>query len=465
MNSPLPQNPDNQETLPASVSEGSGGSLMTETTESPDKFMNRLWWQISALLAVSAIAVFAGSYFDRQLERFMPETRALSSTYNGKASGLEALAELTERLGKPSRKWELPYRQLPGKNGTLLLIAPLESLKDFEADQILKWVKEGNTLIYLDDFTLAMSRIIPDKLGVKARILTKKLENHKFEAKDFGSAPEFTNVKSLMFSTATRLEGGKAVVSNTTGTFLSEVAHGKGRVLVGCCPDFCANRTIAKEDYWGNFQFLQNWFGTTGGTVYFDERAHGFSGGTNVFLYLSRGPVGAVAYQVLLILAIAVISGSQRFGAAQAVDEKRRISNLEFINGLSNAYRRARANPAVAEILFQEFRKKLARSLGVSPHEPIEKLKEAWQELPIEQKKALLAGGAASQANLEQLVGQYEEFMSQREVSDAQLKSMVASCDKITEKTQDRPKEPANDSLIMEGTVANRSSSAAHHKD
>lgn len=453
--------PNNETPAKATVSEENA----VAAAEKPDKFMNRLWWQIGALLAVSAIAVFTGSYFDRQLERFMPETRALSSTYNGKASGLEALAELTDKLGKPARRWELPYRQLPGTNGTLLLIAPLESLKDFEADQILKWVKAGNTLIYLDDFTLAMSRIIPEKLGVKAKILTKKLENHKFDAKNFGALPEFTNVNSLIFSTATRLEGGKPVVSNTTGTFISEIAHGKGRVLVGCCPDFCANRTIAKQDYWGNFQFLQNLFSTNNGTIYFDERAHGFSGGTNVFLYLSRGPVGAVTYQVLLILAIAVVSGSQRFGAAQAVDEKRRISNLEFINGLSNAYRRARANPAVAEILFQEFRKKLARSLGISPHEPVEKLKEAWQGLPAEQKAVLLAGDTASQANLEQLVGQYEEFMSAREVSDAQLKSMVATCDKITEKTQDRPKVSEDGLIIKEGTVADRSSTAKHHKD
>lgn len=388
---------------------------------------NRIWWQILALLVVSVFAVYTGASFDEEWKKLMPEGRQLASTYNKRATGLQALYKLTEAVGKPASVWEQPYRHLTGSTGMLVIIAPTESLQPFQFDQILSWVKKGNDLVYIDDLSFQMTDHLAQKLKVKVKSTTAgKNKSQDLDITPAGNLPELAHVKTLRLSSSARIEGGQPVAQDEIGAFLTVVRYGEGRVLLGTCPSILANNTIAKKEFWGNFQFITNWFRTAGGTIFFDEYAHGFSGGTNVFVHLSRGPLGLVATQILIILAVAIISESQRFGAARSLDTRRKISNLEFISGLSHAYRRAKANPAVLEILFHSFRNRLSRALAVSPHEPVERLQEAWQQSKFN-----------SSFNLDRLLKQYEEFMTRREVSDADLKTMLETCDKITETTQE----------------------------
>lgn len=405
---------------------------------SGSKTTHRLWWQIGALLLVSALAVYTGKGFDDEWSKFAPEPRQMASTYNQNATGLKALYKLAELQGKPVSTWEQPYRQLKDVRGMLVLIAPLESLQPFQAEQILSWVKNGNDLIYIDDLSFAMTDQFAKRLDVKIKSPKSQTEKATEVAiMPTGGFPELAHVKRLRLASSVRLNGGKPLAEDGAGALLTVVQHGKGRVLLGCCPTILANNTIAKSDFWGNFQLIANWFKTTGGTIYFDEYSHGHTGGTNVFVYLAHGPTGLVVAQLLAILVIGVISESQRFGIARSIEKRRSISNLEFINGLSNAYRRARANPAVMEILFNSFRNRLSRALAVSPHEPLDRLKEAWQQSKFQ-----------TSHNLDTLVTQYEEFMTRRSVSDAELKTMLETCDKITETTQEA-------SVAQSGTSSN----------
>jgi hypothetical protein len=385
---------------------------------------NRLWWQIGALVLVSTLAVFTGSAFDEEWKRVVPEGRQMASMHNKRATGLQGLSKLAESLGLPVAPWEQPYRQLK-EPGTLVLIAPTESLQPFQIEQILLWVNKGNDLIYIDDMTFELSNSVATKLGVTVKSAGRpgaKVED--VDVAPNSNVPETAHVEKLRLASATRVAGGTAIAKDAQGAFLTVIKFGKGRVLFGTCPSILANKTIAKKEYWGNFQFISNWFKTTPGTIYFDEYAHGFSGGTNVFAYLAHGPVGAASAQIILILIIAVISESQRFGAARGIETRRQISNLEFINGLSHAYRRAKANTAVLDILFHAFKNKLSRALAVSPHEPVERLNEAWSQSKFQ-----------SSHDLGNLLKQYEEFMTRRDVSDSELKTMVETCDKISTET------------------------------
>ncbi|MDZ4837806.1 MAG: DUF4350 domain-containing protein [Candidatus Melainabacteria bacterium] len=421
-----PNSDENKMDRPAADAENELGNEI-DSTSLAVKTKNHLWWQIAALLIVSALAVYTGKAFDSEWKRFAPEPRQLASTYNDNATGLKGLFQLAQQQGDAVATWEQPYRQLREVKGMLVVIAPTESLQPFQAEQILAWVHNGNDLVYIDDLSFAMTDHFARTLGVK-------IKNHKSltdKAPDTniiptGHFPELAHVKNLRIASSVRLKGGEPLAEDGAGALLTVVKHGGGRVLLGSCPSILANNTIAKKDYWGNFQLLANWFKTAHGTIYFDEYSHGFSGGTNVFAYLAKGPTGLVVAQIFAILVIGVLSESQRFGAARSIESRRRISNLDFINGLSNAYRRARANPAVMEILFHSFRNRLSRALAVSPHEPLERLKEAWQQSKFQ-----------TTYNLDVLIGQYEEFMTRRSVSDAELKTMLETCDKITESTQE----------------------------
>ncbi|MBX9667805.1 MAG: DUF4350 domain-containing protein [Candidatus Obscuribacterales bacterium] len=393
--------------------------------ESPSGF-NRMWWQIGILLLVSAVMVYTGSAFDDELKKYVPEGRQLASTYNKKATGLMALSRLAEASGQKVIAWESPYRHLDTEEGILVLIAPTESLAPFQIDQILAWVKKGNQLVYIDDLTFDLTSYLANRLGVTIKVISKEMR--KPSDKDIqpqADIPELAFVDKMRLSSNVRVQGGKPIVADDKGNFLTAVDCGNGRVLFGTCPAMVANKIIQKKEYWGNFQMMANWFNTTNGTIYFDEYAHGFTGGTNVFAYIAQSPAGFAIAQLGLILVIAFFSELQRFGMPLTVDSRRQISNLEFIYGLSNAYRRARANAAVLEILFHAFKNKLCRALAVSPHEPTERLQEAWQMSKFNSKY-----------DLEGLLKQYEECISRREVSDAELKTMILTCDKITEASQ-----------------------------
>ncbi len=400
---------------------------------------NQLWWQISALVVVSTLAVVVGSSFDKQLARIMPESRLLASTYNEKSSGLEAVSRLTRKLGKDVRTWEKPYRQLSALSGTLVVIAPVESLKEFEIAQILEWVKVGNHLVYFDDFTYATFRGVPKKLNIEVEI-AKAVDGKVFRIADSGStnnsgnrkgklsdAPELAHVQQLKLTAGSRLTGGEPIAFDRLGSVITVIPCGKGKILMGSDPGFLSNGSISKKDYWGNFQFFENWLSDKGRTVIFDERAHGYFGGTSVFVYIAHSPFGLMILQLSIILAIGFLSEWQRFGSAISLDRSRKISNLEFINGLSNAYRRARANPAVLEILVRAFKNKLARALAISPRDPQEKLVEAWSDSKYGEK-----------TDLEGLFAKYDVCMKEREVSDAQMKKIISSCDDIINETQGR---------------------------
>lgn len=380
---------------------------------------NRIWWQLSALLLVSAMAVYSGIAFDEQKDKFLPETEINISVFNKRPSGLSGLYDIASKMGLKTLTWQMPYRMLPEVKGMLVIMYPTDkSLSELESKQILDWVAAGNDLVYFDHFSYKLARHLIDKLSIDTKdgenLVDQRLPLSK------GAVPEFAHVPALLLSAERRLTGGKPLLSDHSGTLLTLIKHGKGRILVGTVPSLCCNRRLSNPEAWPNFQFLSNWFSTARGAIIFDERCHGYSSATNVFHYLLRGPTGLVFWQLMLILSIGVISAAQRFGAVRQVLVTRKISNLEFIHGLSNAFRRARANAAVLEILFQTFKFRLCKGLGISPHETNENIIAAWQQ-----------SKHASESNMAELIANYERALSKKHLSDSDLRTLVGTCDKI----------------------------------
>ncbi|MCC6977797.1 MAG: DUF4350 domain-containing protein [Candidatus Melainabacteria bacterium] len=389
---------------------------------------NKIWWQLFALLAVSGMAVYSGFAFDEQKDKFWPETEIQISVFNRKPSGLSGMQEILGKAGLQCKTWQLPYRNLSDTNGMLVIFQPTESLSELEAKQILDWVSKGNDLVYFDHFSYKLTRRLIDKLDIDTKD-GDNLTDAKLPA-TLPKAPEFEHVDNLLVSAERRLKGGTPLVADKSGAIISVVKHGKGRVLLGTAPSLCCNRQLANADAWPNYQFLCNWLSTARGAVIFDERCHGFSSATNVFHFLLRGPTGLIFWQLMLILAVAVVSTAQRFGAMRQVLVTRKISNLEFIFGLSNAFRRARANTAVLEILGQNFKHRLCKALGISPHETAENIVNAWK-----------TSVHADTANMGDLIGNYERALSKKHLSDSELRTIVGTCDKIAGTLADSKEE------------------------
>src|SRR5215471_13576904 len=149
---------------------------------------HHVWWQLALLIAVTMLAVYVGISFNKAIEKNLPESRSFPSTLNRRATGYSGLAELTKKIGQSSRVWLLPYRRLKETRGTLVMIQPDQTLAEFEVDQVLDWVHNGNTLIYLDHFIFGFERRLIKKLGIDAGI-SRRLDEAVVALK--ASRPEF----------------------------------------------------------------------------------------------------------------------------------------------------------------------------------------------------------------------------------------------------------------------------------
>jgi hypothetical protein len=333
------------------------------------------------LLVVSFFYSVNGQWSD-----YMPEARQFPSVRNRKASGGSGFYDLVKKIGKARSSWELPYRDLSKvSNGILVIVGPSEVPGNYDVDEILAWVAKGNDLIYLDGFTYRFERRVLDKLALEWRA-TRKRSYDQIIAANYGS-PLFQHVDHLVVSTSGRLidDGNiRALCKDKDGIVFGQVRHGQGRILLGCDAQFLANRHLADKDDWSNFQFLANWIsqqsGNTEKTILFDERCHGFSTGGNIFAYALKGPVGFVVGQLFIILFIALIGSFQRFGTPETISRRRKPSNLEFLEGLKNTYRRAEANKLVADVIGRNFRLKLAKAVGVAASESSARIAQVGAE-------------------------------------------------------------------------------------
>jgi hypothetical protein len=389
-----------------------------------EKFYFRL--QLVVFVIISTFAVFAGIGFDAELEKYLPESQPLASIFNKRPSGLSGLFEIAESVGVSCAAWLSPYRELKKKTGMLVIIAPSDSLKDFEAEQILAWVGKGNRLLYLDRFDFKMFRRLLEKIDIEITD-GKELTNFPISVNEKNeSQPEFSHVSQLHITADNRIKGGTPLVEDRGGALLTELTHGKGKIYLGTIPTFCSNRLLCDKNYWSNFQFIVNIFRAEKGDVIFDEHCHGFSEADNVFGFLARRTPGLVFWQVILILALFIWSQSRRFGRLRKADIPRKISSLEYINGLSNTYRRAKANIAVLEIIFQNFKIRLCKNNGINPGESDEQIIEQLNsstKSSIDKDNDQITRLFASMAN----------YMQSKHLTDEQLKEVVVECDKINQ--------------------------------
>jgi Domain of unknown function (DUF4350) len=377
-----------------------------------------IWWQVGLLIVVSIIAVFIGLKYD-QGDDFLEEARLMPSIFNQKQSGLMALYEVATKGGMHCEAWQGAYRELKDVTGTLVMVGPTQLISDAEFEQISKWVSQGNQLIYLDSFSLDNGKEFLKGLHLKVRQV-HAVSNRTIKPQ---SIPETTLVPDLTISARARIFGGKVVLRDEYGPLIVETEQDKGRILIGSVPGLCSNRNITDPKNWANFQFLLNWLSTTNGTVYFDERCHGYSGSGNVFVYVMRGWLGPVIFQLFALLFIAVISSHQRFGELAKSKDRREISNLEFINGLANAYERSGATFAALEIIVQDFRNKICRLINVSPHSSNLEIISNLQSSSV-------------YSNLQKFLADYERLAKEKNISISELSQQVKMCDLLTEQIQ-----------------------------
>lgn len=315
------------------------------------------------LILVSAASVFAEISFDERIKSFLPEPQIFRSIFNKRQSGLSALYEIATQLHLPCAPWQSPYSNLDDRRGLLLIVDPLSPISRAEMDEIMEWVHHGNQLVYLDDSPSSPRYFADLAFEFKRKLVDQSLVQPVYPLKQI---PEFSFVKHLLISARTRIVGGQPWLADDQGAFLTESKYGAGRVLRGTTAALCSNNNITDPNHWSNFQFLINIFATSCGDVLIDERCHGFRSSNNFFVFLFSQAEGLVIGQILLVLLVSLVSANQRFGGIRLADQKRRLSNLEFVRGMARFYQRLGGASLALEVIEGDFRARICRRLSVS---------------------------------------------------------------------------------------------------
>lgn len=384
----------------------------------------RIWWQFVALCVVATAIASISKDFSAKVDSVLPEATINASTFNKRQTGYSGFLELLQKSGLDAHVWELPYRDLLAQKGTLIIVAPIYSASPFEIEQLLRWVKQGNNLVYLDYFGFGAGRKFLQALDVDIAGENAQLRDQSMHLSPSDLSKNVGEHVEEVFVTANqRISGADdALLKDDKGAFLTEISYGDGKCLVGTIPTLASNFRFSEKSHWGNLQLLLNWIRSAGpGKVWFDERAHGYSSAVNLFFVISRGPYGLIVLQLLIIFLVCLVSLGQRFSAKRAVPVVRRVSNLEYIEGLANTYQRARAYDMAYHIMFVHLRNKLCRALGVSPEEDQTELAAPWAEAIGERPEVCAAFLKAS-----------HEAAENRHLTIEEFKKLMADCDSFT---------------------------------
>ena len=202
----------------------------------------RLLVQIFFLLLVTCGAVVTGIALDEQKQNFMPEDQMLASVFNRKPSGTSGAEEIAQKAGLICKEWVLPYRQLSLIKGTLIIIAPTDALAEFEAKQVLDWVKEGNHLVFVDHFDYKFTRRLLKEIKVDAKEGASLVN---VSVKTQTRAVRSCNVPDLTLTADMRLTGAPPLVSDKSGILFAKLKYGRGQILIGTAPSFISNRRLS----------------------------------------------------------------------------------------------------------------------------------------------------------------------------------------------------------------------------
>lgn len=390
---------------------------------------HHIWW-LALLFLGGGAAVFTSNSLNDVLPSVMPEGLPLPSTFNKQRSGYSALYDLCEKVGLKVERWQSSYRYLKDNRvaGTLVMIDPWDTPTEDEVQRISNWVEAGNDMVYLDFFNKGPGRRLLEKLGGTANGPRPKVTEEIIPtgSSSAGSSSAWKFTDSVNVRSDTSLEGNADLVVGHNGAIIVAVDHEKGHVLIGSDPSFCSNEHIADPHFKGNFQFFINHLMACKQPIYFDEKCHGYTTGKSALFLMLRDYVGFVLWQLIVVVAIAFIGSNQRFGRALSGSVPRKISNLEFIDGLASTYQRARARDAAWSMLFAPLKARLCKALGVSPHDGLDVLALAWAQAT-----------GKSALEYQQFLQHGQDATMQHRLTEKELLELIAKCDSLTADSQE----------------------------
>ena len=348
-------------------------------------------WIIGILLAV--LVMVGGA-----LNKVQPNYRAPDAAFDDAAPvGGKGLALLLKRIGYTVKAQQAPLQAMPKDARVWMLLGPKTEFSKREGEQLLAWVKAGNTLFFCVDRSTNHSFSFEPSPGIA--VLTQALETSDVPM-DFGLSfgpgglPELKPLAPAVPSNARAgVKGARASglqintarahleIAGAPGGTLTAIPYGKGRVWVAPDAWLFTNYGLSKPD---NAVLLTNLVRLSAptGTVYFDQRANGENGGAptsaradSLIARLKKPPVSYALWQLLGAGLLFWAFAARRLGAPVPLPQSGPVTRAsQFAQAMGGLFTKSGRPRAAAEIIGDNFRRRLAKRLGLSPGEPDEVL-------------------------------------------------------------------------------------------
>lgn len=376
---------------------------------SPVKTQLKRRWKYLALAAVMLI-VLTSLFAPQKGNQIL-----YGSTYGRSPSGYGAWYQYMADQGTPIQRWQRPLAQFIEEHGpsdqpiTLLQVgnSPIwqESYAK-EEDALEQWIAQGNRLIILrsqGDVTLAppISQI-ETPLG---NVTIETRRRNTDEQDNFEEAPSETlEVRSLPSSLprplvvpqlqslatvqeANPLESGSiTLLEDSYGAIAWATAEGKGSYIEAVTPDLGANAYQASP---GNFAFLAGLVKANEAELWVNEYSHGYkdkdpNGNSAVVSwsdYFLGTPLMLAWIQLLVLLAIALITLNRRWGLPHPLKAPKLNNSEAYIDALAGVLRRSGSHSFVLGQWQTAERRRLQRQLGLG-NRPVEltALLQSWEQ-------------------------------------------------------------------------------------
>ena len=319
---------------------------------------------------------------------------------DAKPTGGKGLALMLNKIGYQSKVQDAPLRQMPSDARAWLLLDPQVSFTKREGELLLDWVKAGGTLIYCVERGRTLGIFPIDASGKPpvngVELVAQKLKiSRDFDMSAFsqGTQKSLPDLPAVAFDVPSNARAGVKSAGGAGGNFgvgrgyvavagapggnIARIPFGKGQVWAVPNAWIFTNYGLSKPD---TAVLVTNLVRTQAppvgarNAVYFDERDHDEAerppAPDTLINRLKKPPISTAIWQLFIAGALLWIFASRRLGAAIPLPTRGPVTRAsQFAQAMGALFAKTSRPAAAADIIGQDFRKRLASRLGLSPSE------------------------------------------------------------------------------------------------